>query len=256
MRALLKFKLEAFNRKYRGKFSFKISDIKCLKTLFLAGVIDTEVVERCALLLACIHTKSARLSGSLKSEFADRTFFQGLRLEPYYEFTAGRVPHAAAFLRNLIVDTLAVAVALVHGDFSPKNILVYQDRPFLLDHEVIHWGDPAFDLGFMLTHLLSKARHLPDHRERFVAAANQFWAVYAGQAREAAWWPGLEERVIRHTLACMLARVRGRSPLDYLGATEKDAQAAAILRILEKLPASLTALVEQAATEGLADADH
>jgi hypothetical protein len=258
-----------------------------LKTLFLAGVVGLDVVERCALLLACIHAKSAQLrtqpetlktdrleagptlleagstlleaapgrgSGgtlgeSLSSSFSDLTFFQGLRLEPYYEFTAGKVPQASAFLRKLIDDTLAVAVALVHGDFSPKNILIHGGRPFLLDHEVIHWGDPAFDLGFMLTHLLSKARHLPHHRERFVEAANRFWTIYADQAREAAWWSGVEERAIRHTIACMLARVRGRSPLDYLVPVEKDTQAAVMLQLIKSPPQSLPELIGRATTE-------
>ncbi len=62
----------------------------------------------------------------------------------------------------------------MHGDYSPKNILIHKDRLVLLDHEVIHFGDPAFDLGFSMTHFLSKAHHLPAQRREFASAAGSF----------------------------------------------------------------------------------
>ena len=104
--------------------------------------------------------------------FDDRSFFESLRLEPYYLYTATQVPAgrdvpATSWSR----DTRERRLTLVHGDYSPKNVLVHDDRLILLDHEVIHWGDPAFDVGFALTHLLSKAHHLPTHREAFARAA-------------------------------------------------------------------------------------
>ena len=89
-----------------------------------------------------------------------------------------RSPPAAEFIRELVDQTRKRHITLVHGDFSPKNVLVHDDRLILLDHEVIHWGDPAFDVGFALTHLLSKAHHLPAHRERFTRAARRFWSAY------------------------------------------------------------------------------
>src|SRR5205085_211857 len=108
----------------------------------------------------------------------DTSFFESLRLEPYYAYTAERVPAARAFLNGLIAETRSNPVALVHGDFSPKNILVRSNKLVLLDHEVIHFGDPAFDLGFSLTHLLSKANHLSEHRDRFGKAAIRYWNAY------------------------------------------------------------------------------
>lgn len=74
----------------------------------------------------------------------------------------------------------------------------------LLDFEVIHWGDPAFDLGFALTHLLSKAHHLPPQRARFAQAANHYWSTYQAALGEVAWHEGLEEYAVHHTLACLL----------------------------------------------------
>ncbi len=86
----------------------------------------------------------------------------------------------------------------------------------LLDHEVIHWGDPAFDLGFSLTHLLSKAHYLADLRRDvcrcgppILARIRQAWDPWIGAT-------ALEPRAVRHTLGCLLARVAGRSPLEYL----------------------------------------
>ena len=76
-------------------------------------------------------------------------------------FTLPKRSSAAGFLKDLAHKTLRHKKSLVHGDFSPKNILIYEGKLILLDHEVFHFGDPAFDVGFALTHFLSKAHHLP-----------------------------------------------------------------------------------------------
>src|SRR5439155_6949025 len=136
----------------------------------LAGRIDLDYVEQFAMILGTIHGRASESTVPLAQIFDDRSFFESLRVEPYYAYTAERVPDARAFLRALIDDTRARRFTLVHGDYSPKNILVHQGRLILLDHEVIHWGDGAFDVGFALTHLLSKANHLPAHRRAFVKA--------------------------------------------------------------------------------------
>ena len=151
-------------------------------------------------------------------DFADRSFFEALRLEPYYEYTATRVPEAAAFLTHLVEETLARRDTLVHGDYSPKNVLVRNGRLVLLDHEVTHFGDPAFDLGFSLAHLLSKAHHLPHQRADFASAA---LALLEGVRRRRT---SSEPRAVRHTLGCLLARVAGRSPLEYLDEHERAQQ--------------------------------
>ncbi len=114
----------------------------------------------------------------LEPVFGDRGFFESLRLEPYFGFTASEVPEARQFLLDLIDETRAHVETLVHGDYSPKNILVHDGRLVLLDHEVIHFGDPTFDLGFSLTHFLSKAHHLPDRREAFAEATRRYWDRY------------------------------------------------------------------------------
>ena len=130
------------------------------KALLLVGIIDDSLVEQFGRLLASIHAGAARQRRLLSVEFADRSHFESLRLEPYYAYTAKQVPAAASFLLQVVDETLRHGDTLVHGDYSPKNILVHSGRLVLLDHEVIHWGEPAFDVGFSLTHFLSKAHHL------------------------------------------------------------------------------------------------
>jgi aminoglycoside phosphotransferase (APT) family kinase protein len=170
-------------------------------------------------------------------------FFETLRLEPYYRYTAGRLPDAMPFYDALIADTLANAITLVHGDYSPKNVLVRQDRLVLLDYEVAHWGDPAFDVGFAMTHLLSKAHHVAAHRARFAEAARLFWRSYAGEVGAA--FGDMQPRAARHTLACLLARVHGRSPLEYLSEAERERQRAVTLSLIRNPPDTISVLIDQ-----------
>lgn len=213
------------------------------KTLLLAGQIEDDHVDQFGRLLAALHRHAWERRAEVEPVFADTRFFESLRLEPYYSFAAEQVPAAAPFLHDLVADTRARHLTLVHGDYSPKNVLIYDGRLILLDHEVIHFGDPAFDLGFSMTHLLSKAHHLPDHRHSFAAAANRYWRTYIGAVGATPWDKDLEAHVVRQTLGCLLARVAGRSPLEYLSAFERGNQQAAVLALLQALPTSVPSLV-------------
>lgn len=208
------------------------------KSLLLAGQLDTDHVAQFGALLGAIHCNAAG-DPVVARDFADRSFYDSLRLDPYYRYTATQVPEAASFIDALLAETWATQLTLVHGDYSPKNILVYQGRLILLDHEVVHYGDPAFDLGFGLTHLLSKAHHLPAQRAQFAAAARIFWQRYCGALGTPAWLPALESRAVRHTLACLLARVAGRSPLEYLDNAERARQRAVVVELMHAPPTRL-----------------
>lgn len=214
------------------------------KSLLLRGQIDSGLFTQFGQLLAAIHSRAAEQRETLAAEFGDRSFFESLRLEPYYEFAAQQVPAAVPFLRDLIADTCGRSDTLVHGDYSPKNILVHDGRLVMLDHEVIHWGEPAFDLGFSLTHFLSKAHHLPVHRAAFTAAAKQYWNAYEAALGSVAWRGDLEARAVNHSLACLLARVAGRSPLEYLGADERLRQANVVVGLMSSPPPRIDALID------------
>lgn len=211
------------------------------KALLLERGPEADHVRQFGRLLGTIHRAAAAQATELRVEFSDLTFFEQLRLEAYYRATAAKLPAAAEFYARLVADTLAHRETIVHGDFSPKNILVSSGRLVLLDHEVIHWGDPCFDLGFALTHLVAKARHVPGRREAFGAAAREFWSAYAAETRGL--FPGLESRAVRHTLGCLLARVDGRSPLEYLTPVERETQRSAVLAQISAPPLAVADLI-------------
>jgi len=214
------------------------------KSVLLAGWVEAQHVRQVAQLLGIVHRRACQRRGELAGEFARREFFESLRLEPYYAFTAARVAAATGFLQALIDATRRIGETLVHGDFSPKNILLCGPRVVLLDHEVIHWGDPAFDVGFFLTHLLSKAHRLAERRPAFAAAARQFWQEYAQTLGPVDWQAGLEPRAVRHTLGCLLARVAGRSPLEYLDESQRALQSAAAVSLMQNPPSAVYDLID------------
>ena len=214
------------------------------KTVLLEGRLETSRVEQFGELLATIHRRGWERRAELAHVFAEQGFFESLRLEPYYAYTAEQVPEAAGFFWTLVEETRATRNTLVHGDYSPKNVLVGRDAFVLLDHEVIHFGEPAFDLGFSLTHLLSKAHHLPTMRSAFAGAAAHYWDSYRDTLGPVSWANDLEPRAVRHTVGCLLARVAGRSPLEYLDREERARQRRAAAALVRQPPRRVSELIE------------
>jgi 5-methylthioribose kinase len=216
------------------------------KDMLMAGRIDLGLAEQFGALLGTIHRRSIESAEPLSETFEDRSFFESLRLEPYYAYTATQAPEAAAFLRKLIEETRGRRHALVHGDYSPKNILIRNARLVLLDHEVIHWGDPAFDVGFALAHLLSKAHHFSERRADFGQAAWRF-AEFYGSAMGPRWQP-MEPHCVRHALGCLLGRVAGRSKLEYLDERERLRQRSVVTEIMCGPSMTIAGLLQQFAS--------
>ncbi|MBM4000306.1 MAG: hypothetical protein FJ297_12355 [Planctomycetes bacterium] len=213
------------------------------KSMLLAGRIDADHARQFAEMLGRIHAGAAERRAELEPLFADRSYFESLRIEPYYACVAAREPGATRFLSELVSETRASRLTLVHGDYSPKNILVHEGRLVLLDHEVMHWGDPAFDVGFALTHLLSKAHHRCSDRELLLSTASAFWRDYARAIERMAWSASLERRAARHTVGCLLARVAGRSPLEYLDCAERSRQRDVSLAWMAEPPSTVERLI-------------
>jgi 5-methylthioribose kinase len=214
------------------------------KDLLLEGVIHFDYFRQFGELLGIIHQNSYCRRAEIEPVFRDRSFFESLRIDPYYRATALQVPAAAPFFDALICDTARNAFCLVHGDYSPKNILIYQRQLVLLDHEVIHWGDPAFDVGFSLTHLLSKAHHLPHSREELRQAAQLYWQFYINTLGDVPWASAMQARSVRHTLACLLARVDGQSPLEYLDEQERAAQRQITIELMQFPPETIPDVID------------
>ncbi|MBM3490132.1 MAG: aminoglycoside phosphotransferase family protein [Alphaproteobacteria bacterium] len=213
------------------------------------GIADPAVAEAVASRLVAIHRATAARP-DLAAAFANDATFHAIRLEPYLEATARLHADLAPVLHALVARTLAERHALVHGDVSPKNILIGPAGPVFLDAECATYGDPAFDLTFCLNHLLLKCLWVPAAREGFLACFDALATRYlegvaweapaAFEARAASLLPGL-----------FLARIDGKSPVEYL-ATEPDKnRVRRVARGLLASPASRLAAVRAAWTEEL-----
>ncbi len=212
------------------------------KSALLQGHIDPGHARAFGYLLARIHG-AVEHHPALANDFAERRFFEELRQEPYYGYSASQIPAAEAFLTRLIDDARTRLFALVHGDYSPKNVLIHREKLVILDFEVIHFGDPAFDIGFSLTHFLSKANHQPARREAFLELAREYWRSYTN-ALPAHLHPSTREFAAKHTLACLLARVAGRSPLEYLDAAERETQKRVALALIKREISDIPDLID------------
>jgi aminoglycoside phosphotransferase (APT) family kinase protein len=188
------------------------------KDELLAGNAKIFTARQLGARLAAIHQASAGKC-DLAQSFANDASFFALRLEPYFLAAAEANPDCAAELIQLSDDTAATKRALVHGDVSPKNILIGSAGPVLLDAECAWYGDPAFDIAFCLTHLLLKCLQRPEATARFLACFDAFNdAYFAGVAWENP--ADVEARAARLLPALMLARVDGKSPVEYLKTPE------------------------------------
>ncbi|HEV7252776.1 MAG TPA: phosphotransferase [Mesorhizobium sp.] len=176
----------------------------------------------------------------LAETFATDALFEALRLDPYLRATAQAHPDLAPVLVGLADRTAATKLTLVHGDLSPKNILAGPDGPVLLDAECAWWGDPAFDLAFCLNHLALKSVHLPGARrellESFDRLAKTYLAGVSWEKRDA-----LEERAAMLLPGLMLARIDGKSPVEYLSEASRETVRAGARNMLRTPPRSLSA---------------
>lgn len=161
---------------------------------------------------------------AFQAKFGDLRVFDQLRLDPYYRATAARHPDLRGFFDDLIAETVERRYSLVHGDWSPKNLLVSPHRVTAIDFEVVHYGDPSFDVAFLINHLLLKSLHR--EAPAYKRAARNFFAILQDALKE----PWLEAATIRHLGALMLARVDGKSPAEYIRGTALEPRVREIAR--------------------------
>lgn len=177
-----------------------------------AGHVDPAFAAEVGRRIARVHARTAG-SAAVQAMFPDPAMFRALRVDPFLRHVAEHNAEVAAPLRALADRLDAARIALVHGDVSPKNILIGGQDPVFLDAECAVYGDPAFDLAFCTTHLLLKAVWL-DRADLQAAAA----AMVAAYAAEINWEPpqALLARAGELTAALLLARIEGKSPAPYL----------------------------------------
>ncbi len=206
----------------------------------LAGNIDPVVAARVGHLLSAMHQCSAVSCGAIPpalQEFADQRCFVQLRIDPYHRATALAHPDLADPIEATAQAMLDHRLCLVHGDYSPKNVIVSgtreQPSAYLLDFEVVHLGNPVFDLAFMLNHLTLKAIHRPDLAGQYNAAGTAFWSAYCSNAPAfVADAIQLQVDAVRQMGVLLLARVDGKSPAEYI---TTDAEKSVARRVARKI---------------------
>jgi 5-methylthioribose kinase len=184
------------------------------KELLLAGTADPALGERAGVVLGRLHEATGREPGRFE-QFADSAVFVQLRVDPFYRRVMERHPDLAAAIAPLVDGLLTRREAICHGDYSPKNILARAGGFMLVDYETAYLGDPAMDLGFFLSHVLLKAVKRPHDRRGYFELTRAFWRGYESVLT---YRPACElaARGVGHLGVCLLARVDGTSPVDYL----------------------------------------
>jgi aminoglycoside phosphotransferase (APT) family kinase protein len=203
-----------------GAFAMEYLAFPVWKDLLRQGKADPRFAAQVGSTLAAIHSATAGRA-DIARRFATDAIFHAIRLEPYLVFT-GRVHPDLQDRMNALADrTARTKVCLVHGDVSPKNILVGGEGPphfpVFLDAECAWYGDPAFDLAFCLNHLLLKCLWVPASRSAFLACFDALAAAYLAAVS----FDKVEERTASLLPALLLARVDGKSPVEYLTAEDK-----------------------------------
>lgn len=216
---------------------------KLWKAELREGRADPEVAAQVGSRLGRIHAGAAG-DESIAAQFPGAEIFQQIRLEPYLEATAVRHPDLEAQLFALSRRTAATRLTMIHGDVSPKNILLGPDGPVLLDAECACIGDPAFDLAFCLNHFLLKCLWTPAAADGFLDC---FRAMTASYLSEVTWEApdGLEARATSLLPGLFLARVDGKSPVEYITEeSEKDKVRRCARPLLLEPPSKLESIAE------------
>ena len=200
------------------------------KTQLRDGTVDPAFAALVADALGRIHAATAA-DPSVAAAFPTDAIFYDIRLEPYLVHTGRTHPDIADRMRALVETTQGNRLALVHGDVSPKNILRGPDGPVFLDAECAWWGDPAFDLAFCLNHLLLKCLWVPQARG---ALLDSFAAMVDAYLPHVGWEPAavLEARAAALLPGLFLARVDGKSPVEYI---TDDSQRDQVRRVARRL---------------------
>jgi aminoglycoside phosphotransferase (APT) family kinase protein len=204
------------------------------KALLREGHADPAFAAEVGHRLGAIHQGTT--GEPISEKFSTDAIFRAIRLEPYLLATARAHPDLAPRLQELAERTAATRKCLVHGDVSPKNILAGPRGPVFLDAECAWYGDPAFDLAFCLNHLLLKCLWVPRARPGFLQCFDTLAQAYL----EYSTLEGVESRAASLLPALLLARIDGKSPVEYLTEPAQKKMVRSIARaLIRKSPTRL-----------------
>jgi len=200
------------------------------KTDLREGRVDHAIAAAVGDRLARVHAATSGRA-DVEEAFPPNDIFYKIRLEPYFEEAARRHSDVASLLHALVAKTIGVRRALVHGDVSPKNIMIGPAGPIFLDAEAACYGEPAFDLAFCLTHLLLKCLWTPASTPEFLRSFDTLGANYLrGVTWESRW--SLEARAAALLPGILLARIDGKSPVEYVTEESQRSHARKVARAL------------------------
>lgn len=191
------------------------------KSDLMSGLLDFEVARKSIETLVEVHNHCAG-NQEMAERFASKAVFYDLRIDPYITFTVKKYPALQEAADRVSREMMENNISLVHGDYSPKNIMVVGRGISVLDYEVAHYGHPAFDLAFFTNHFMLKSIQFPELSGAFRTMLRYMTNIYmdkmAYMDKDV-----LEECTVRTLAFLMLARVDGKSPVEYMvGHAEKQ----------------------------------
>ena len=205
----------------------------------LAGAIDPDIGAEIGTILATWHSRTAD-DRYIRIRFGDLTVFTALRLEPFHRTVARRCPDLLETIQSRVDELELDRRCLVHGDFSPKNILIGREESWILDMEVAHFGNPVFDVASLLHHLVLKSIHVPSRKNKLRQCGDHFLDAYRCEFGVPA---SIDESGLSAHVGCLvLARIHGLSPIPYLDVEGRRTAEALGRRLLLEAPRPIDAI--------------
>jgi len=205
-----------FNNKKKYIVMEYLNDSKyiTLKQLYFNKVVNIKTIKLISKHLYKIHSNSKNLK-TKKLFDGNKSNFYDLRLDPYFNEVGRIYPKYKKYIKNINKNYFEHSSTLVHGDFSPKNILIGKNKIIYLDAECCNFGDPVFDLVFFANHLLIKSIFIKDKSQEFIKSYLIFYKEYLNNLNLKN-YKSYIDRIIKMTPIMLLARIDGKSPVEYL----------------------------------------
>ena len=189
------------------------------KKKLLSRKVDQKDTEEVAEILGKIHSVFYK-DKEIEKNFNNDKTFHDIRIEPYLLFTSKSYPNFQKEFLDMAENLKKNKRTLIHGDFSPKNILISKTKPKILDAETACWGDPTFDLAFCLNHILLKSilqrKYNINYTPLLLSFVNTYFNKFKAESKK-----NMLAKLFKLLAMLLLARVDGKSPVEYLKSKDK-----------------------------------